>query len=237
MAAIEAWNHRLRRVANKVDLFISPSRFLAERFAEAGFDSSKFTVLPHFVELPPDNLAERGDYALYAGRLSQEKGVDVLIAAWKKMPAGAILKIAGSGPVDRELKSMADGAENIEFLGFVEPSELSGIRRRARFTVAPSICWDNFPISVQESLADGVPVLGSRIGGIPEMVISGETGELFEPGDVEDLHEKALSLWKNDEGRRRMGILARRFAHKNFDPGNYCEILEEIYKKIGRRIV
>ncbi len=236
MAAIESWGHRLLRVANKVDIFISPSRFLAGKFFEAGFDGAKFTVLPYFVELPPEKRFPPGDYALYVGRLSQEKGVDVLIAAWKKMPAYAVLKIAGSGPIVAELKSMASDAKNIEFLGFVETSELSGIRRRARFTIAPSICWDNFPISVQESLADGVPVLGSRIGGIPEMVISGETGELFEPGDVDDLHEKALSLWKNDEGRRGMGILARRFVHENFDPGNYCEILEGIYKKIIRSV-
>ena len=232
MAAIEAWNHRLRHIADKVDLFISPSEFLVKKFVEAGFDAAKFRVVRAFVDLPAEGPSSGGDYVLYAGRLSREKGLNILVSAWRNMPPDAILKIAGSGPIDAELREMASDIDNIEFLGFVEPSRLRRIRRDARFTVVPSVGWDNFPISAQESLADGVPVLGSRSGGIPEMVIPGKTGELFERGKIEGLFEKARRLWDDPELCRSMGIEAQRFARDNFAPEDHAKRLEEIYASL-----
>ncbi|HDR91334.1 MAG TPA: glycosyltransferase, partial [candidate division Zixibacteria bacterium] len=191
MAIIEAWALRRKRITQMVDAFISPSSFLIDRFAEASFDRSRFFPLRYFVESsrekPPD---ERSD-ALYAGRLSTEKGVQTLIDAWQEMGNDKMLKIAGSGPAEEALRRSAEGMSNIEFLGFVNPEELGEIRRNSAFTIAPSICWDNFPISVMESLADGIPVLGSRIGGIPEMINDRVNGLLFEPGNPADLRNKA----------------------------------------------
>lgn len=228
MAAIESWAHRLGGVHKKIDGFISPSRFLAGKFAEAGFDKEKFAIIPNFVELPEmTHDGSIGNYALYFGRLSQEKGVELLLAAWESMPRDAILKVAGTGPLESKLREEFD-RPNIEFLGFVEPNELVKVVAGARFTVAPSICWENFPLSVQESFAMGVPVLGANIGGIPEMVIPGETGELFAPGQVDSLAEKALYLWNSPQNCAAMGMKARKFAEEKFHPKEYADRLIEM---------
>jgi len=229
MAAIEAWNHRLRRVSDKIDLFISPSRFLGEKFSEAGFDSAKFKIIPNFVDIPAKNPLPQGNYALYAGRLSQEKGVTSLISAWAKMPPDFYLKIAGTGPIEAQLRFMANGAQNIDFLGFLEPRQLRLIRHNARFTISPSISWDNFPISIQESFADGIPVLGANIGGIPEMVRAGESGLLFEPGNLHDLREKALELWANPDYTRSLGEKARKIAITEYSPEIHANKILAVY--------
>jgi len=231
IAALESSIHRAKSIAEMADIFISPSEFLIEKFVEAGYDRSRFEKLSYFIDSTMEENRKTLGYALYAGRLSMEKGVDVLIRAWQDMSSTRRLLIAGTGPEEFALREAAKGFTNIEFLGFVEPEKLSEIRRGAEFTIIPSICWDNFPISVMESLADGVPVLGSNIGGIPEMVEDGVNGLLFEPGNSEELARKAQKFFENPEFLENLGIQAREIAREKFSSKNHLEKLISIYKK------
>ena len=224
--------HRKKRITDKVDLFISPSEFLVNKFFEAGFDRRKFEVLPYFVDM--NEILERnpGDYALYAGRLSPEKGVHILIDAWRSVDKNLKLKIAGSGPSENDLRERAANIPNIEFLGFIEPEKLRSIRREASFTIAPSICWDNLPISVLESVVDGVPVVGANIGGIPEIVVHGVNGILFEPGDSDSLGKKVNYLFKDPDLIESLGRNARRIAENLYSPEEHIKKLESLYARL-----
>ncbi len=239
MAALESWRHRIRKVPQKIDMFISPSRFLKKRFVEAGFNRNKIEVMPNFGPVPPEfprKTPATGDmpenYALFAGRLSPEKGLTTLVGAWRGMPPEAILRIAGTGPIEDELRAFAKGTANIEFLGYVEPEKLTGIRRRARYIIVSSTCWENAPLTVLEAFSDGIPVLGSNIGGIPEMVRPGITGELFDPNSPEELRDAALAMWRDPEKCRILGENARNIARSEYSPELHIKRLEEIYSSL-----
>jgi len=227
IAALEAMRHRISEVKRIPDLYVSPSRFLIDKFTEGGFDRTKFDFLPNFGPVPPEFQARpeipvAGDmpngYALYAGRLSLEKGLATLIKAWKGMSPEAILRIAGTGPLEENLKALADDVSNIEFLGFVQPEALTELRRKARFAVVPSEWWENAPLTVLEAFNDGIPVLAANIGGIPEMVRPGETGELFDAGNAVELAHKAQMLWDNPALCAELGHNARRVALDEYSP-------------------
>ncbi|MGC9315186.1 MAG: glycosyltransferase [bacterium] len=231
MAIIEAWALRRRKIAEMVDLFISPSSFLIDRFIEAGFDRRRFVTLRNFAESATESPSDERSGALYAGRLSPEKGIHILIDAWRGIDEAKMLKIAGSGPEEGALRKTAEGMSNVEFLGFVNPEELREIRRRSAFTIVPSICWENLPYSVMESLTDGIPVLGSRIGGIPEMIDDRINGLLFEPGNSADLRNKALELFEDSELLIQLGINALALSRRQFAPEKHLEDLMSAYSR------
>ncbi len=232
MAALETACHKIRGVKNYPNLFIAPCRFLAQRFTECGFD--RVVTVPNFYA--PSSLKDTEPraggraFALYAGRLSSEKGLKTLIEAWREMPPEYILKIAGSGPKEAELKTLASGLENIVFLGFVEPRELSALRDEAAFMIVPSEWWENAPLTILEAFASGIPVLGANIGGIPEMVRHGETGLLFEPRSYIDLREKAIRLFENPELAKALGENSRRIAMNEYSPEIHVERILSIYR-------
>ena len=234
VAALEAAVHRIRGILKNVDILLPPSRFMAEKLADAGLDSrARISVIPIFAELPERPRSGFDNFALFAGRLSAEKGVELLIKAWRLMPAEATLKIAGSGPAEGDLKSTASGMHNVEFLGFVQPEKLTEIRRRAQLLIIPSVCWDNFPLSVLEALGDGVPVLAADTGGIPEMVRPGITGELFERDNAEELAMAASRLLTSPEECERLGLGARKVAEAEYSPENHLREILKVYSELS----
>ena len=236
IASLESIFHRLRRVPSIPDLFIAPSRFIAERFVDAGFPQNKIKVIPNFFDpnIKAAEIPRSGDdsFALYAGRLSHEKGVATLIEAWQKMPPECRLKIAGTGPLSERLKEQAKDSRNIEFLGFVPPEKISAIRAKARFTIVPSEWWENAPLTIIESFADGIPVLGANIGGIPELVVPNETGVLFEPGNAADLKAQAFYLWNRPERCIELGANARETALSKYTPEKLIPEIINAYKSV-----
>ncbi|MCK5833316.1 glycosyltransferase [bacterium] len=233
MAAIENAVHRFKKVKDIPDRFISPSRFLAEKFIECGFDEDKFEVVPNFIERKAPFYEKKEnrsrEFALYAGRLSAEKGLKTLIEAWRGMPIECSLKIAGTGPLESELKLLAKDIDNIEFLGFVHPDKLAEIRNRTAFLVVPSEWWENAPLTILEAFADGIPVLGANIGGIPEMVRSNVTGLLFESRNSEDLLNKARELFDNTEKSKKYGENARRISENEYSSESHLHRILKIY--------
>jgi glycosyltransferase involved in cell wall biosynthesis len=166
---------------------------------------------------------------IYFGRLSYEKGLETLIDAAKGLRVA--VKIIGEGPLRDPLISKVknEGIQNIHFLGYKVGEELNQEIRKSMFAILPSEWYENYPRSAMEAFALGKPVIGSRIGGIPELVRDGETGFIFEPGNRVDLREKVLSLLENKNKIIEMGKKARAFVERELDPDKHYRELMQIY--------
>jgi glycosyltransferase involved in cell wall biosynthesis len=216
-----------------VDRFLCPSRFIADLLIRSGIHPKRVVFHPNSVD--PDAYVPdyEGGYALYAGRLSREKGIGTLLDAVKGTDIP--LKIAGTGPMDLALRAQAkrDGGSRIVFEGHCDGAHLAALYRNAAFVVVPSEWYENAPMSVLEAFAYGKPVVASRIGGIPEMVSDGENGYLFTWGSREELRAKMEDLWSDRSGRRRMGQNARRLVETRYSQRRRIESLLNIYADPG----
>jgi len=203
LAAVETFHQRSRGLyENTVRRFLCPSDFYRRKYAEWGYPEHKLQHFANFVDLDfwhPDRLDRQGpgDSILYFGRISREKGLRTLLDAqhlWEtKHAAGEIadpplpLRIAGTGPCDGNLKAHIAtlGLKSVEVLGALDIVGLRQALSRARFSVLTSEWYENGPMAALESLASGVPLAGTDIGGIPEMIVDGETGVIMPAGDAE----------------------------------------------------
>lgn len=216
-----------RRLGNyeKVDLFIAPSRFLAESVAHR-FPAGRIAVLYNGVEVPKAGSADDG-YILFLGRLSPEKGIETLLKAHAQAGAPWPLKVAGTGPL---YEALASDFPSAQFLGHLTGDDLRQTLVRAAIVVAPSECYENCPMSVLEAMAHGKPVVASRIGGIPELVTDGDTGLLFEPGNVAELIDCLTRLMGDPALRQRMGDAARKRVEENFSLARHNAGLMALYE-------
>lgn len=191
------WNRK--RLEACTDLFVCPSRFMAEKMAQGGFRKDKLKVLCNFIDIEKcrkDGYA-KDDYYCYVGRLSHEKGVGTLVGAAARLPYK--LKIIGGGPLLEQLKIKNEELKgNVEFLGFRQWADIKDIVGKARFSVIPSEWYENNPLSVIEAECLGTPVLGARIGGIPELIDEGMNGMTFDSGNANDLAEKIKAMYNAD---------------------------------------
>ncbi|KAF7598268.1 MAG: glycosyl transferase [Candidatus Dactylopiibacterium carminicum] len=228
--AMKAYLKHLTRV-------VAPSRFFLEKFVEWGWPRERFVYIPNYVDAVKfEPCFEPGDYFLYFGRLAPEKGVATLMRAAKS--AGVRLKIAGTGPIEAELHALqAELQGEIEFLGFRSGVDLHALIRGARAVVLPSEWYENAPMSVLESFAFGKPVIGARIGGIPEMIEDGENGWRFESGDAAALAE-VLSRVQGTSASdlARAGRAARDGVETRFNWAGYTAAMLALYAGLGVKI-
>lgn len=250
MAAMEGTIHRVMKWYQPVDYYIAPSRFLQNKFIEYGTEKEKIVQLNNFsCFIDCNNNLDTGkdlkeNYFMYLGRLSVEKGVKTLIDAsiriFSKESAGNgdggnyKLKIVGDGPLKSAMKSYVKsrGVEDrIEFVGHKTHENAMKILKHCKFLVLPSRTYENFPYSVLEAFAMGKPVVGSRIGGIPELVKNWDTGLLFEPGNDEMLALKISFLIKHPEKTAAMGENAKKYNSGEISPRNHYLRLMEIYSR------
>jgi glycosyltransferase involved in cell wall biosynthesis len=235
VAAMSRLHRWLGAWRDHVDVYVALSRFAASKFVEGGLPGHKIAIKPNFVEPDPGPREGAGNYALFLGRLSAEKGVETLLAAWRKL--GCVpLAIAGDGPL-RHLVCGPDGGNRTNgraFLGRVAHDRVPAVIRQARFAVVPSRWYEMFPLVIAEAFACGVPVVASRIGALAELIDDGCTGLLFEPGNADDLAAKAEWLWNHPEHALRMGRNARaRYLSEYTAERNY-EALMRIYQRAIR---
>jgi glycosyltransferase involved in cell wall biosynthesis len=217
---------------NLIDRFIFVSKFSRDKHIEfnAGYAPKSemlYNFRPELEAIRPTVV--KGSYFLYFGRISREKGVGTLIEAAAK--AGISLKIAGDGPLLK--KYSVRHFDNIEFLGHRRGHELWSLIQGASFIIVPSEWYENNPLTIIESYALGKPVIGARIGGIPEILKDEKTGYLFEPGDqqgLEQILQKATGL--SDAEYIQMSTNARTFAEQNFDPVANYRMLVRIYEDV-----
>lgn len=197
LAGLEMYFHEVFRLYEpNVDLFISPSHFLAQKVKEHGV-RRPIVVIPNFIQ--PDSFQpayEPGNYFIFVGRLVRTKGILTLLEATRLLDTTAELRIAGAGEMDEELRAYvaAYGLTNVKFLGHLDTEQLTKTMQNALFTVQPSEWYENYSMTVIESLACGTPVIGAAIGGIPEQVQDGWNGLLFEMGNAAQLAEKMRYL-------------------------------------------
>ncbi len=226
--------HDFLRLYNNVDNFITPSNFLRNKLIDYGIPKEKILKLPYFNDcLLYKPKYKVGNYILYFGRLSEEKGLDVLIQAMHKLP-NILLKIAGSGLDYYPLRNFVDSLniENVEFVGFQDREKLRLLIANSRFTIFPSVWYEVFGQSIIESYASRRPVIASRIGAIPEIVINGFNGLLFEPGNIDDCSDKINMLWGSISKCKEMGKNARELVEKSYSPISHYKELMQIYKNI-----
>ncbi len=224
------WNSG--KLSKITDIFISPSNFLKVKMVKGGFNPSKIEILHNFVRLygSPAQMNGQKDYYCYIGRISSEKGIETLLKAAEGLPEYK-LKIVGSGPLEKVLSSR-NRSENIEFVGFKTGEELKSILSGSRFMVVPSEVFENNPLTVLEALCLGIPVLGSDIGGIPELIIPDFNGMLFERGNVKDMAEKIKYLWNNFIYFKQDEIIED--AQLRFNSENFYNKLLKLYKTVTK---
>lgn len=224
LASIEAYYYHRKGTYQEVDAYLCPSAFLRSKFIQAGFPQDKLfvsnlcydiSVVDNFIQenklknVALSSSTKENNYILYVGRLEEVKGIRTLINAVEGTPI--TLKIVGSGDATAGFEELvrSKGISNIEFLGFQNKASVFELTQNAKFVVVPSEWYENFPFSVIESFLFSKPVVGARIGGIPELVIPEQTGLLFEAGNISELRQSLMRLWNDDEAIKQWGKNAR----------------------------
>jgi glycosyltransferase involved in cell wall biosynthesis len=231
---LEAIVQRALGSYERVDRFIAPSRFMRDAVAMR-VPVERMAMLYNGVDV--DAIQPSGEdagYVLYLGRLSMEKGVETLLMAHEAGGGRWPLVIAGIGPATEQLKMRFGRAR---FLGHLSGEALADVICKASVITLPSKWYENCPMSILEAMAYGKPVVGSRMGGIPELVVENETGLLFVAGDVAELAARLETLMSNPDLRKRMGAAARSRAESMFSLVRHNEGLMSIYREVlGERL-
>jgi glycosyltransferase involved in cell wall biosynthesis len=212
-----------------VEGYISMTRFMKGKLAEGGLPAERIYVKPNFVAPDPGAKQGVGDFALFVGRLSAEKGVDTLLDAWKRLAGAVPLHVVGDGPLAEKTQAAIESSAMGRFHGWQPHPEVLNLMKQSRFLVFPSVWYEGFPLVIAEAFAVGLPVLAANLGSAAEIIRDGETGVLFDPGSDEDLAGKASRLWGNLEACRAGGEAARREYERQYTPERNYERLIEIY--------
>jgi glycosyltransferase involved in cell wall biosynthesis len=224
--------HRLLRTwMEMVDTYITLTQFAKDKFVQGGLPADKIAVKPNFVDPDPGMGNGTGGYALYVGRLSVEKGIDTLLAAWEKLSVKMPLKIVGDGPLAEEVMAAAARSPQIEWLGRRPTSEVYDLMGSAMLLIFPSKWYETFGRVAVEAFAKGTPVVGANLGAIAELIETGRTGLLFRPGDADDLAAKIEWAIAHPQQLASMRQQARlEFEAKYTAQPNYHQLME-IYRR------
>ena len=225
LAYFEARYWNLKKLIKYTDIFLCPSEFMGQMMLKAGIPESKIVVKNNFMLEQKEYTANKeiADYYCFVGRLSQEKGVETLLNAAMELPYK--LKVAGSGPLEEEFRNKYS-SDKIEFLGQISREEVVTLLSNAMFSVVPSEWYENNPGSVIESLCMGTPVIGSKIGGIPEL-ISEDSGLLFDTFNKDSLKQAIIQMKSEYMKYNRCEIAAK--ANKRYYSQDYYTFISEIY--------
>ena len=233
IAAAESYYYHIRGTYNLVDEYICPSKFIAGKISKAGIDERKISVMQNYCEKyhAAGGKKNSAKYVLYFGRLSIEKGILSLLKICRSLTDLRFV-FAGTGPLSGEIQEAAAEYPNIRYMGYQSGDGLAELIASAHFSVCPSECYENCPMSVIESQALGIPVIGSSLGGIPELIENGKTGLIFEGCNVQKLEQAIKLLWYDDKLRNEMheNCLNKRKVTLE----EYGEYMISEYKKLER---
>ena len=218
IGTLEGYYWKIRWTYKYISAVVCCSEFMKKKMDTNPLFAGKTIALHNFIDKVEWKDIEKKNYVLYFGRFSEEKGIGTLIDVCKSLPDIQFI-FAGTGPLEDKIK----GVPNIKNVGFKIGLELEMLVREARFSIYPSEWYENCPFSVMESQMYGTPVLGADIGGIPELIQVGETGELFRPGDKADLKRKIVELWSD---QAKTAEYSRNCKDISFDD------IDTYYKKI-----
>ncbi len=236
LGAIEGYFYRFKKIyTKKINYIITPSNFLKEKLVQDGIPEEKIQAIHNFSDVEKFNVdvSDEG-YALFFGRLAKEKGVLNLIEAFSKLENGT-LYIAGEGPEKENIKNFIQekGLEDrIKLLGRLNSEEVKECVRKSKVVVVPSIWYENCPYSIIEASLIGKPVIGARIGGIPELIIDNETGFTYEHDNIDKLAEKMRLLFEDSDLAKKMGEKAKNNALEQYTKDAYYDKIIKIYEKM-----
>ena len=238
LVMVEAYfNGILKSYRKNLNKIITPSEFFKTKLIEWGWPAELITYVPNFIHYDsyqPDY--KPGSYFLFFGRLAAEKGADTLIRA--SALSGRKVIFAGTGPEEDNLKDLAVSLNaNVEFKGFCSGDVLHDLVRGCRSVILASQWYENAPISILEAYAFGKTVIGANIGGIPEMIVDGESGFLFESGDKEQLADQMLKVGDmSDQVLTDMGTYARNYVESTYSKTQYLDKVLDVYEGLGVNI-
>lgn len=228
-AFIISFHKILQTWQNKITIYIALSEFSRNKFIEGGIPSEKIIVKPNFIVSDPGEKSFIGDNALFVGRLSEEKGLLFILDSWGKVSIP--LKIIGDGPLFSRILSESSLLQNVEIAGKKDHDTVIAYMKNARYLIFPSLCYENFPLTIVEAYACGTPVIASKIGAVKELVKDMKTGILFEPGNSDDFIEKVSWAWTHPEEMAKMGKNARAEYEAKYTAEKNYEMLMGIYQK------
>jgi glycosyltransferase involved in cell wall biosynthesis len=239
VAAMLSYHRTKRTWRDQVDVYIALTEFARSKLVEGGLPEEKIVVKPNFVDPDPGPGKGDGDYALFVGRLTEEKGLRTLVKAWDFLAdaSGMFLGIIGDGPLREELHHVSASRPGIRYFGRRLPAEVLDMMGAARMLIFPSVWYDGQPRTIIESLAKGTPVVCSRLGSMTEMIDHGRTGLLFEAGDPRDLARQVESLQNDPADRERMRHAARSEFESRFTSArNYPALLACYERACGKPV-
>jgi len=239
LVAMELYFFKYMNIYEKVDVFISPSKFLKEKYTEMGFNG-EITYIPNFIDsdvynpIDDKRLTKADNYYLFVGRLSVEKGLFNLLKAFKKNNHRLI--VIGDGPLKTSIQEYIEVnnlSNRIEMVGYLASKDVFNYVKKCKALIVPSTWYENAPINILESLLFGVPVLASEIGGIPEMIHDNKNGFLFKFDDIDSINtaiEKCESL--SDHDRIQFRDYSQHLVNTVFSKKNHYELLLQTYNKV-----
>lgn len=231
VAAMLTVHRAMRTWAEKVDVYIALTEFARAKFVQGGLPARKLVVKSNFVHPDPGPGEGRGGYALFVGRLSPDKGLDTLLAAWERLGDRVLLKIVGDGPLAPQVRAAAARRPGLEWLG-MQPSEcVFALMKDAGALLFPSRCYEGFPQVVAEAYAVGLPVIAGDLGSLSSLIDHGRTGLRFSSNDPADLAAKVTELWAHPEKRAAMSRAARREFEQKYTAEQNYRALMEIYAR------
>ena len=221
--ALGTWNRM-------VDAYIALTRFSRDLFVDAGFPAHKMFVKPNFTENPALAWRPASGGAVYAGRLTPEKGIETLLEAWRQLGGTVPLRIIGDGPLADRVRAFAAETPNVRYDGWVDRAQLKDIFQESTFLVVPSTWYEGLPLNVLEAYACGLPVIASNIGGLAEIVRDGQTGLQFAPADSADLAAKVRWAISHPTDWERMRRQARSEFELRYSEEPAYQGLMQIYR-------
>ncbi len=238
---LESYLNRWLHKYDTIRYLICPSMFSLRKHIEHGIPRDRLLHIPNFVNaaeqsregrLTAEPRHEERGYALFVGRLSGEKGIPTLLAAAKGLDVP--VRIVGDGSLKTELRDFVknNGMTHVTFEGYKSGVDLEQLYENAAFLVLPSQCYENAPMTILEAYACGKPVVGSRIGGIAEMIEHGRTGLQFTAGNADELAECMRALWLDASLRSQMGLAARDKVEREYSPEVHYEQLMGVYQHL-----
>jgi glycosyltransferase involved in cell wall biosynthesis len=238
VASISLYHRYRRSTAHDADCYYTPTEFARQKFIQGGFRADKILVKSNSVDPDPGYGTGAGGHAVFAGRLSAEKGIDTLLDAWSQLalhPDCPTLKIIGDGPLAARVSAAASKNPKIQWLGTRPLAETLQVIGSAALLVMPSVWFETFGRTIIEAFANGTPVVASRLGAMAEIVSDGVTGLHFTPGDANDLAAKVMSLLQNREKLQEMRRQARlEYESKYTGQQNYQNLIQ-IYEHCIRK--
>jgi len=222
--ALGTWNR-------SVNQFITLSQFARKKFVAGGIAADKIAVKPNFVDPDPGLGTGNGGFALFVGRLVEEKGVHTLLAAWNQLRIPRRLKIVGDGPLAALVAQAAAKNPQIEWLGRCDQAQVRRAMADAALLVFPSTWYEAFPLVIVEAFAAGLPIVASQLGAMEELIADGETGRLFPPGNPAGLANAVESAFAHPDQMRAMRLRARATYEQKYTAEVNSTHLMAIYQK------